>query len=74
MNQFKEIAGQDVILAHRLMKNTIGVSEYMLFIDDINLDHLSIEDQFDLDWVLSGNMYGNNKIFIPDKKIKFYPG
>ena len=31
MNQFKEIAGQDVILAHRLMKNSIGVSEYMLF-------------------------------------------
>ena len=31
MNKFKEIAGQDVILAHRLMKNSIGVSEYMLF-------------------------------------------
>ena len=31
INQFKEIAGQDVILAHRLMKNSIGVSEYMLF-------------------------------------------
>ena len=31
VNQFTEIAGQDVILAHRLMKNTIGVSEYMLF-------------------------------------------
>ena len=31
VNQFKEIAGQDVILAHRLMKNTISVSEYMLF-------------------------------------------
>jgi len=31
VNQFKEIAGQDVILAHRLMKNSIGVSEYMLF-------------------------------------------
>ena len=27
---FKEIAGQDVILAHRLMKNSISVSEYML--------------------------------------------
>ena len=31
INQFKEIAGQDVILAHRLMKNSISVSEYMLF-------------------------------------------
>ena len=31
VNQFKEIARQDVILAHRLMKNSIGVSEYMLF-------------------------------------------
>ena len=31
INQFKEIAGQDVILAHRLMKNSIRVSEYMLF-------------------------------------------
>ncbi len=31
VNQFTEIAGQDVILAHRLMKNSIGVSEYMLF-------------------------------------------
>ncbi len=43
VNQFKEIAGQDVILAHRLMKNSIGVSEYMLFtksfseIMDLNL-------------------------------------
>ena len=42
INQFKEIAGQDVILAHRLMKNSISVSEYMLFtksfteIKDIN--------------------------------------
>ena len=31
INHFKEIAGQDVILAHRLMKNSISVSEYMLF-------------------------------------------
>jgi len=31
VNQFKEIAGEDVIIAHRLMKNSIGVSEYMLF-------------------------------------------
>ncbi len=31
INQFKEIAGQDVILAHRLMKNSISVPEYMLF-------------------------------------------
>ncbi len=31
INQFKEIAGQDVILTHRLMKNSIRVPEYMLF-------------------------------------------
>ena len=31
INQFREIAGQDVILAHRLMKNSINVSEYMLY-------------------------------------------
>ena len=31
INQFKGIAGQDVILAHRPMKNSISVSKYMLF-------------------------------------------
>ena len=50
VNQFTEIAGQDVILAHRLMKNSIGVSEYMLFTKPFlqfkNLDTLgSIENR-----------------------------
>ena len=36
INQFKEIAGQDVILTHRLMKNSIGVSEYMLFTESFS--------------------------------------
>ena len=50
VNQFKEIAGQDVILTHRLMKNSISVSEYMLFTKPFseikNLDSLGfIEDR-----------------------------
>jgi hypothetical protein len=30
VGQFDEIAGEDVILAHRLLKNTIGTNEYIL--------------------------------------------
>ena len=36
VSRFEEIAGEDVILAHRLMKNSINSSEYILFTDSIN--------------------------------------
>tara|TARA_Y100001968_G_C19315670_1_gene696532 strand:- start:361 stop:1101 length:741 start_codon:yes stop_codon:yes gene_type:complete len=71
INQFKEIAGQDVILAHRLMKNSIGVSEYMLFTKPFteikSLDSLgSVEDRKenydDIGQVAC-------KVFYPDKEL-----
>ena len=71
INQFKEIAGQDVILAHRLMKNSIGVSEYMLFtksfteIKDINslgLIENRVEKYDDM-----GNV--DCSVHYPDKKL-----
>jgi len=36
VSRFEEIAGEDVILAHRLMKNSINSPEYILFTDSIN--------------------------------------
>ena len=71
VNQFKEIAGQDVILAHRLMKNTISVSEYMLFTKRFteikNVNSLGqIEDRVEkYDDV--GNI--DCSIFYPDKDL-----
>ena len=35
VSRFEEIAGENVILAHRLMKNTVSQSEYMLFTDSV---------------------------------------
>ena len=35
VSRFEEIAGEDVILAHRLMKNSINSSEYMLITESI---------------------------------------
>lgn len=71
VNQFKEIAGQDVILAHRLMKNSISVSEYMLFTKPFseikNLDSLGfIEDRTE-----NYNDIGqvDCKVFYPDESL-----
>tara|TARA_B100000035_G_C20932954_1_gene523901 strand:- start:275 stop:1015 length:741 start_codon:yes stop_codon:yes gene_type:complete len=71
VNQFKEIAGQDVILAHRLMKNSINVSEYMLFTKPFseikNLDSLDfIEDRKE-----QYNDIGqvDCKVFYPDESL-----
>jgi len=36
VSRFEEIAGEDVILAHRLMKNSIESNEYMLFTKSVN--------------------------------------
>ena len=36
MSRFEEIAGEDVILAHRLMKNSIETNEYILFTKNVN--------------------------------------
>lgn len=44
VSKFEEIAGENVILAHRLMKNTISKSEYMLFTK-------SVKDLCDLDYL-----------------------
>ena len=35
VSRFEEIAGENVILAHRLMKNSINASEYILFTDEV---------------------------------------
>ena len=71
INQFKEIAGQDVILAHRLMKNSISVSEYMLFTKPFTeikrLDSLgSIEDRKE-NYDDIGQV--DCKVFYPDKEL-----
>ena len=71
INQFKEIAGQDVILAHRLMKNSIGVSEYMLFtksfteIKDLNTLGLVEERKEKYDDI--GKV--DCTVFYPDKEL-----
>jgi hypothetical protein len=36
VSRFEEIAGEDVIIADRLMKNSINSPEYILFTDSIN--------------------------------------
>ena len=36
MSRFEEIAGEDVIIAHRLMKNSINSSEYILLTDNVS--------------------------------------
>jgi len=71
INQFKEIAGQDVILAHRLMKNSISVSEYMLFTKSFseikNLNSLgSIEERKEK---YDGLGSVDCSVFYPDKKL-----
>ena len=35
VSRFEEIAGEDVILAHRLMKNSVEASEYLLYTDNV---------------------------------------
>lgn len=49
VSRFEEIAGEDVILAHRLMKNSINSSEYILFTDHVaqlkDLSYLGKLDQ-----------------------------
>ena len=44
VSRFEEIAGENVILAHRLMKNSINASEYILFTENVkqicDLDYL----------------------------------
>lgn len=71
INQFKEIAGQDVILAHRLMKNSIGVSEYILFtkpfteiksLDSLGLVEDRMENYKDIGQV-------DCKVFYPDENL-----
>ena len=36
VSRFEEIAGENVILAHRLMKNSIETNEYILFTKNVN--------------------------------------
>ena len=71
INQFKEIAGQDVILAHRLMKNSISVSEYMLFtkpFSDIkNLDSLGFVEDRKENYNDIGQV--ECKVFYPDENL-----
>ena len=71
INQFKEIAGQDVILAHRLMKNSISVSEYMLFtktFSDIkNLDSLGFVEDRKENYDDIGQV--DCKVFYPDESL-----
>jgi len=48
LRRFTKVAGEDVILAHRLLKNTIPSNEYLLMTEPFmqacsNLEHLSLE-------------------------------
>ena len=49
VSRFEEIAGEDVIIAHRLMKNSINSSEYILLTDNVaqlkDLSYLGKLDQ-----------------------------
>ena len=71
INQFKEIAGQDVILAHRLMKNSISVSEYMLFTKPFseikNLDSLGFVEDRKENYNDIGQV--DCKVFYPDENL-----
>ena len=71
INQFKEIAGQDVILAHRLMKNSISVSEYMLFTKTFseikNLDSLGFVEDRKENYNDIGQV--DCKVFYPDESL-----
>ena len=71
INQFKEIAGQDVILAHRLMKNSISVSEYMLFTKPFSeiksLDSLGSIEERKENYDDIGQV--DCKVFYPDKNL-----
>ena len=71
VNQFKEIAGQDVILAHRLMKNSINVSEYMLFTKPFseikNLDSLGFIEDRKENYDDIGQV--DCKVFYPDENL-----
>ena len=71
INQFKEIAGQDVILAHRLMKNSISVSEYMLFTKTFseikNLDSLGFVEDRKENYDDIGQV--DCKVFYPDESL-----
>ena len=72
VNRFEEIAGEDVILAHRLMKNSINSSEYILITDSIaklndlnclgDLDHRT-EKCEGLDDVLVSVYYPNSTAY-----------
>ena len=71
VNKFKEIAGQDVILAHRLMKNSISVSEYMLFTKPFseikNLDSLGFIEDITENYNDIGQV--DCKVFYPDESL-----
>ncbi|PPR78662.1 MAG: hypothetical protein CFH01_00863 [Alphaproteobacteria bacterium MarineAlpha2_Bin1] len=49
VSRFEEIAGENVILAHRLMKNSIDADEYILFTDSVkkicNFNYLGKVDE-----------------------------
>ncbi|MBL8612384.1 MAG: DUF2652 domain-containing protein [Myxococcales bacterium] len=38
VKSFRELAGMDVILVHRMLKNTVPVAEYVLMTDDVHRD------------------------------------
>ena len=80
VNRFEEIAGGNVILAHRLMKNSIASSEYILFTKSVqevcDLTHLGkIENRTekcdDLGNIPVGVFYPNNEPQLSAEKSLF---
>ncbi len=71
VSRFEEIAGENVILAHRLMKNTIDSDEYILFTDSVkqicDLDYLGKIDNRVEKCEGLGDI--PISVFYPDKKI-----
>ena len=71
VSRFEEIAGENVILAHRLMKNSIKASEYILFTEDVkeicDLDYLGETENRTEDCEGLGKI--PISIFYPDSKF-----
>lgn len=50
INDYQKLHGSDVILAHRLLKNSIESNEYILISDNIDLGHLPLSDSLS-EWI-----------------------
>ncbi len=78
VSRFEEIAGENVILAHRLMKNSIDISEYIVFTENVtevcDLEYLGETEKRTENFESLGEVpisvfYPNSSI-LEDNKIK----